>query len=609
VRKALVVLFLALWLVPEAPAAVRTRILYASDWPGPTQIFSIDPAGRGAPRQVTFARPEHCFVFLYPISCGFIDPVASPDGMRVAYRSTGAESELWIADGDGRNARLVTSSLPLLDPETAYAAWSPDSRRLAYQARDGFHLVRADGSPAAGDASQAFRRWGTRLRALRTYDETVVSPDGRWTASSDSRGIGVINRRTHRTRLLLDGEEGFSLSWAPDSKSLAYIGGYLHSGTSDTRDINVVTLAGRQRTVLSSRASYGGRIVSLAWTRSPARLRYRAAAPVQGLYAGGEVARLAADGSVVAFSACNSVYAWKPPAGQASLVDANPYGATLCFPPADRVQVYDLAVSRDLIAFGRTYGSLSPRMALYERQLPAGIRQLADGFTGVGSHTYGVGTLAGADGVLVYSSWRGRDQTVEGGVIVMSQVIYRDGAAIASSPGLAEPLDLDGGRIVVAHAFWADGTWQSRRPSLALLDGTGFELLSLPVDAAAAQLAGRDLVVAVPGRLLDYDAESGELVHTWPLADVPSEPDCLFWSSPTCPGFPVGLATRGLVLQDAARGIAAYTLDGKLHLLRLADGRDVVVATANEARFLDAGLAYSDLARVHFLPNAAFPLR
>jgi hypothetical protein len=54
---------------------------------------------------------------------------------------------------------------------------------------------------------------------------------------------------------------------------------------------------------------------------------------------------------------------------------------------------------------------------------------------------------------------------------------------------------------------------------------------------------------------------------------------------------------------DAARGLAAYTLDGKLHLLRLADGKDSVVGYASEARFMDSGLVYADGSRIHLVSS------
>jgi hypothetical protein len=67
-------------------------------------------------------------------------------------------------------------------------------------------------------------------------------------------------------------------------------------------------------------------------------------------------------------------------------------------------------------------------------------------------------------------------------------------------------------------------------------------------------------------------------------------------------------------LVDAKRGRVAYLLSGKLHLLRLDDGRDRVVATATDAWFGDKGLFYAYTAagpwpaRVRFVRWAALPV-
>jgi Tol biopolymer transport system component len=590
-----------------APPRGATRILYASDWIGTTQIFAVDPTHRKPLAQITFERPERCSAWLYPITCGFYDPIPSHDGRHIAFRSTGTQSELWIADADGRNAHIVATNL-LGDPGVPYAAWSPDSRRLAYAADDGYHLVRADGSTAVGNAGNLYARWRLRQRELLVgYSESVSSPDRRWIAFADKRGVGVTNRRTKRTRVLAT-EAGFSLSWSPDSKSLAYVSGFLHSGTSSTHDLRVVTLVGKTRTVVAADSRYGGRIVSTAWTRPPSKAGYQAPVTVDGLYAGGEVARLAAEGSQIAFAACNSVFLWSRPAPKAFVIDPNPLGDTLCFPPTDRVQVYDLVVARGGVAFGRTEGGLTPRMELTLEFFNPTLqrRVLAQGGTVVGGHQHGIGTLAASGAVLLYSSWDGFGfGSPNGDAIVTSQIIFRVVSstcpcpAIASSPGLVEPLDVDDGRILVSHVFWPDGTWASRRPSLAVLDATGTELLSLPTDAAAAQLSGRDLAVLVRGHVLDYDAATGRLVHAWPIPDVSVGRDCMFWSGPDCPGF---RETPRLVLQDASRGFAAYTLDGRVHVLRLSDGDDPAVGYGSKARFTDTGLAYADGARIHVAP-------
>jgi hypothetical protein len=427
-------------------------------------------------------------------------------------------------------------------------------------------------------------------------------------AFADAHGIRVTNRRTNRTRVLAQ-DTGFSLDWSPDSKAIAYVSGFMHFGTSRTGDLKVVTLGGKLRTIVSRDAPHGGEIVAVAWTRPPAKIRYRAPTPVDGIYAGGEVARLAADGSHIAFASCDSVYAWTPPAGEITTIDSNPLGDTLCFPPTDRLQVYDLAVAGDRVAYGRSYGGLTPPLDLKLSSIsaPAPVVAAHSG-TVVGGHQHGVGSLAGADGLLVYSAWDGTVAgTIFGDVIVTTQSIYRVESAtcpcpaIASVPALGAPLDVDGGRVVVAHASWPDATWASRIPSLSILDRTGTEILSVPVDAAAAQLSGRDLVAAVGGSLVDFDAATGEQIHSWPVSSEPPARDCLFWAGPDCIGF-LYAEPPHYVLQDVARGLAAYTLDGKLHLLRLADGKDTVAGYARLARFTDAGLAYADGSRIHVRP-------
>jgi len=111
-------------LAPPAHAAPAPRIVYASDWTGPTEIFAADPSGRSPLGQVTFDRPAApCH---WAAACGFTKPLPSPDGRWLAYRTGGVEwapATLWLARADGTGARAIGTA--------GDAAWAPDSRRLA----------------------------------------------------------------------------------------------------------------------------------------------------------------------------------------------------------------------------------------------------------------------------------------------------------------------------------------------------------------------------------------------------------------------------------------------------------------------------------------------
>jgi hypothetical protein len=159
---------------------------------------------------------------------------------------------------------------------------------------------------------------------------------------------------------------------------------------------------------------------------------------------------------------------------------------------------------------------------------------------------------------------------------------------IASTPGPYTPLDVDGGRIV------ASGTNETR-----ILDDAGNVLLSVPLPTLAAQLDGSTLVLGVGAELRVYDVTSGALEATRPLPATAGH-DCAYIGDPTC-GVSPPLALGGL-----ARGYAAYSYLGNVHLLRLADGADQLVGPGTQPRFGDAGLYYADGARIRALPFSSF---
>jgi hypothetical protein len=167
---------------------------------------------------------------------------------------------------------------------------------------------------------------------------------------------------------------------------------------------------------------------------------------------------------------------------------------------------------------------------------------------------------------------------------------------LRTDPGPLVPLDTDGGRIVAG----GDN-------STVIIDANGNQLLSVPVVPLAAALSGNDLVILRQGELLDFDATTGSQTHRWPLPDVTSGREC---GSKYCRPIYADRPWPGprLVLEDAARGLVAYVLDGNVHLLRLADGQDQVVGAGRLARFMDAGLVYADGSRLRLVSYDRLPL-
>lgn len=102
-------------------------------------------------------------------------PAISPDGRRIAFRRMiGVDSEVFIADANGANARNLTSH-PAFD---GWPAWSPDGRRLAFASNRNssyqIFVMDADGS---------------NVRLVANTEGRATAP--RWTP--DGRRIAFTN--------------------------------------------------------------------------------------------------------------------------------------------------------------------------------------------------------------------------------------------------------------------------------------------------------------------------------------------------------------------------------------------------------------------------------
>ena len=635
-----VVALLALALVPSAGSrnAVhaqpsRLRVLYASDWAGPMEIFAADASGGSPVRQVTFGRPADAC--RWAAACGFSDPMPSPDGSRLAFWSAGPGFQprsLWLARANGSGRREIAiataaewtpdskllvywaadgvhevlmngvdqrvtrppagATVPGLPPQTLGWAWSADRRTVAYATRQGIFIAPATG----GNPRLAYAFGQADLSPLPPQPfELAFSPNGHLLGVTFASALAILDLRRHRVRLVTG--SAHDLAWSPDGRQLLYV---QRSDSSDgdsitTGDVRTVTPDGHVRVIVSRSAPYGGQIVAAAWAAPPRGVKFKSPAHLDGVFAGGPVQKLAADGDRLAYASCGGVYVWNAATNATAAVQAT--GS--CYAPFSRVgHVGTLALADDRVLWWSAYTGLGFSWSMYEATLGARPVEVASGFGNLGSTPGdGSGTAVGAGPLLVMSTWTLRPGN--GAREVGRQAIERvDPAgcpctAIATSPGPYTPLDVDQGRIVV-----------SSLTETRILGSDGTILLSLPVATLAGQLDGSQLVLASGSELRVYDAETGVLRSTWPLAAGPVGHDCDLFGDPSCD---FGHPTPPVTLEDVSHGLAAYIDAGRVHLLRLGDGTDRVVGDGTLARFTAAGLAYADGARVRLEPYNQLP--
>jgi WD40-like Beta Propeller Repeat len=635
-------------------ATQPSRIVFASSRTGVSQLYSVEPNGKGL-AQLTFG------------AGGWQQRQPSPNGSYVAALR---RSELWVMRADGSGARLVASNVDSSEGNMTALSWSGNSRRLAYRGSDWniWSVADAGGPPQrlsrGSDAgwpslspdgrSVAFVHYGKpgiRLVVLRNRHEHVVarsvngfpvwSPDGRSIAIQDNpvlylfRPVGRLQRAFPM--------RGWSncttdcvpppLAWSHDSRRVAYVeGDGIHVVRRSGSEVLAVAVKGPVRGLAFSP---GGNTLAVAttagigtgaldgevrilvpfglgeaqpgigWTLAPSGGSYRppedaslVRVSARQLKARVPITKLSADGDRVAYWLCpHSLGAWRPGDAQPLALGGSTLGAC-SVPPAlvgFGIYVYDLALAGNRLAYLSEWDGNEIHTALMLTTLGRGTE--GDMITETETSRdlpIALGDLVGGGSTLVYG-WRSSFVTS----LPAPESIWRvDGATpvqITKSTDDLQPLSVDRGRIVARRA---DG-------SLELLDVEGGVLRTFDVHALGAVLAGDDLVVLVQGQLRDYSASSGALLETWPLPDVPSAGRC---RDLACPGV-------RLTLDDAARGVAVYTLDGVVHLLRLRDGEDKTVPGATAAELTDAGLFYAYVGadpwpgRIRFVPFDELPLR
>jgi hypothetical protein len=95
-----------------------------------------------------------------------------------------------------------------------------------------------------------------------------------------------------------------------------------------------------------------------------------------------------------------------------------------------------------------------------------------------------------------------------------------------------------------------------------------------------------------------YRTATGEFVGSIALPAVTVGRPCKTPFSSWC-------EVGALSMQDGDRGLVAFVLAGRVHVLRLADVSDRDIAAGDRARFFDGGLVVADGARLRLFPFEA----
>jgi hypothetical protein len=336
------------------------------------------------------------------------------------------------------------------------------------------------------------------------------------------------------------------------------------------------------------------------------------------------LAGLAADGRRAAFAFCNQlVGTWRP--GATNVTRLGPISQWTCPPPRGLELTFSIAFAGDRVAWavsagGNIYSNLVFLVVLSHAHTLTIAAETDYCCRGFDPDPNRMGDVYGAGNFLVFSS---RVKCGDLGApscpgptrTVVSQTMWKlrrppFSAQCVNKPGpcaqlttsapnaTLRPLSVSAGRVLLLN----NGVLELRNASGAITHQFGGGLAAV---MRGADLTGNRVLVLVPAALRVYNASSGALVRTRPLPNVTSGGVC---GMPPCPGI-------ALQMLDAARGLVAYTLSGKLHLLRLRDGRNRVVARAEDARFGSRGLFYAYSApapwvsRVRFVPWTALPVR
>jgi TolB protein len=170
------------------------------------------------------------------------DKAISPDGKKIAFSATVPPqkgSQVFLADADGSNVKLVASESP-----SYFHGWSPDNKTLAFVAqRNGSGQYDIYGLPADGGAEKQL------TSNIHHDDGPDYSPDGKWIYINSDRsgkeavwrfpsdGAGTDDAKAEM--VVSDGLEDWFPHISPDGKKMVYIGYPAGTPTHNPRTVPI----------------------------------------------------------------------------------------------------------------------------------------------------------------------------------------------------------------------------------------------------------------------------------------------------------------------------------------------------------------------------------
>lgn len=147
-----------------------------------------------------------------PLRDGYAACVLSPDKSQLVYVESDGDTELFLADVDGKSVRKLTDNRC----DDGYPAWFPDGKRIAFaSSRSGkyhVYVMLIDGSDAQQLTEDAEGGFGP-----------CVSRDGKVAYVTGNTGRKLVVREGTASKVVVEDSWISNLAWSPDGRSIAYV--------------------------------------------------------------------------------------------------------------------------------------------------------------------------------------------------------------------------------------------------------------------------------------------------------------------------------------------------------------------------------------------------